>query len=201
MFLALNGAPLTPVHWNGPGELMAVLDIENGQLTMPDPGHDWHCEAHVMRPPVAQPAQHHAENKFECSGHVSRDGQNAAEETRIVINFGETSPVGAWGSTFDKDPHFTVYGRVAKRLFFNLARAHSMGGYGQLFERIEQCAPDGSGCTVLYLVSRRGHVSDPEPAKLVCSARTNGPDVGDFECTFLMYPDPESIPREESPQP
>jgi|GEM_PF-1855691 len=216
MFFALTGAPLTPVDWNGPGELMAVLDIENGQLTMPDPGHDWHCAAHVMRPPVAEPAQYHPENKFECSGHVTQEGQDrddpaSAVEKRIVIYFGEKSPVAAWGSSFDKDPHFTVQGRIAKRLFFNLARIHSTGGYGELIERIEQCAPTGSAdadygkagpdCSVLYVVSRRGHVNAPEPAKLICSARINGPDISGFECTFLMYPDPESSQPEESRDP
>lgn len=181
---------LTPVAWAGPGELMAILDIENGQLTLPAPGHDWTCSAHVMRPALAQPAVPHPDNRMECTGNVN---SNDAKPTRIVIEFGETSPVSAWGNKFDKDPHFTVYGPVAKRLFFNLARAHASSGYGELLSGLEQCAPDGSGCTVIYFLSRRGHADDDEPAKLACSAWTTGPDIGDFECTFLMFKDP-SLP-------
>lgn len=185
VFLALDLAPLEPVDWNGPGELLSILDIENGQLPLPAPGHDWTCAAHVMRPDHTEPAQAHADNQLVCSGHVG-----AGNEKRVVIQFGEKSPVAAWGNKFDKDPHFTVYGPVAKRMFFNIARAHSLDGYGELLEGYEQCAPDGSGCELIYFLSRRGHVNDPEPAKLACSAWSKGPDIGDFECTFLMYKDP-----------
>ncbi len=176
---------LRPVDWTGPGELMAILDSANGQLTPPLEGHDWTCQVHVMRPPVAAPEESHPDNQLECSGHT---GANNREEHRIVLKFGEKSPVSAWGNRFDKDPHFTVYGMVAKRMFFDMVRAEASHGYGQLLERAEQCAPDGSSCVILYFLNRSRHPAADETAKAICSAVDERGTMGRYECTFLMYP-------------
>ena len=178
-------AHLTPVEWTGPGEIMSILDSANGQLTPPPEGHDWTCKVHVMRPPVAAPEESHPDNQLECSGHT---GTNNQEEHRIVLKFGEKSPVSAWGNRSDKDPHFTVYGQIAKRMFFDMVRAESSEGYGQLLEKMEQCAPDGSSCVILYFLNRSRHPAADETAKAMCSAVDERGSMGRYECTFLMFP-------------
>ena len=177
-------ASLTPVDWTGPGEIMAIIDAANGQLQPPPPGHDWSCKIHVMRPPIAAPEESHPDNRIECSGHT---GPNNQEEVRIALKFGEKSPVSAWGNRFDKDPHFTVYGQFAKRLFFDLVRAEASGGYGELLEKFEVCAPDGSSCDILYIINRSIHSANDGPAKALCSAVDELGSMGRYECTFLMY--------------
>lgn len=183
--LSLTPSNLTPVDWTGPGELMAILDHVNDTPTPPPAGHDWVCKVHVMRPPVAAPEESHLDNQLECAGHT---GPNNQEERRIILKFGEKSLVSAWGNIFDKDPHFTVTGQIAKRIFFDMVQAEASGGYGELLDRVEQCAPDGSSCVILYFLHRNDHPRTDETAKAMCSGVDEQGSMGRFECTFLMYP-------------